>query len=199
MERFKILFTLSSILLIVSCSKDDGYNSNSVSSGSSYSYSSSSYEAGGSASTETTTSSSNTDSTSSSNTDSTGSSSSDSSSSSTSSSSTTGNSYSLAVTAQNSSDYIIDGSDQNGNVSGNDPSISAKVGETLNFDVNASGHPLLLIISSNGGTGSSNLISGVSNNGADQGTISWSPSTAGTYYYICEFHPDMLGEIIITE
>tara|TARA_Y100001935_G_scaffold48118_1_gene39906 strand:- start:2240 stop:2815 length:576 start_codon:yes stop_codon:yes gene_type:complete len=191
MVRFKILFTLSSILLIVSCSKDDGYNSNSVSSGSSYSYSSSSYEAGGSASTETTTSSSNTDST--------GSSSSDSSSSSTSSSSTTGNSYSLAVTAQNSSDYIIDGSDQNGNVSGNDPSISAKVGETLNFDVNASGHPLLLIISSNGGTGSSNLISGVSNNGADQGTISWSPPTAGTYYYICEFHPDMLGEIIITE
>ena len=191
MVKFKILFTLSSILLIVSCSKDDGYNSNSVSSGSSYSYSSSSYDTGGSTSTETTTSSSNTGST--------GSSSSDSSSSSTSSSSTTGNSYSLAVTAQNSSDYIIDGSDQNGNVSGNDPSISAKVGETLNFDVNASGHPLLLIISSNGGTGSSNLISGVSNNGADQGTISWSPSTAGTYYYICEFHPDMLGEIIITE
>ena len=191
MERFKILFTLSSILLIVSCSKDDGYNSNSVSSGSSYSYSSSSYDTGGSTSTETTTSSSNTGST--------GSSSSDSSSSSTSSSSATGNSYSLAVTAQNSSDYIIDGSDQNGNVSGNDPSISAKVGETLNFDVNASGHPLLLIISSNGGTGSSNLISGVSNNGADQGTISWSPPTAGTYYYICEFHPDMLGEIIITE
>jgi len=191
MVRFKILFTLSSILLIVSCSKDDGYNSNSANSGSSYSYSSSSYDTGGSTSTETTTSSSNTGST--------GSSSSDSSSSSTSSSSTTGNSYSLAVTAQNSSDYIIDGSDQNGNVSGNDPSISAKVGETLNFDVNASGHPLLLIISSNGGTGSSNLISGVSNNGADQGTISWSPSTAGTYYYICEFHPDMLGEIIITE
>ena len=191
MVRFKILFTLSSILLIVSCSKDDGYNSNSVSSGSSYSYSSSSYDTGGSTSTETTTSSSNTGST--------GSSSSDSSSSSTSSSSTTGNSYSLAVTAQNSSDYIIDGSDQNGNVSGNDPSISAKVGETLNFDMNASGHPLLLIISSNGGTGSSNLISGVSNNGADQGTISWSPPTAGTYYYICEFHPDMLGEIIITE
>tara|TARA_B100000902_G_C27318669_1_gene922896 strand:- start:1929 stop:2489 length:561 start_codon:yes stop_codon:yes gene_type:complete len=186
MVRFKILFTLSSILLIVSCSKDDGYNSNSVSSGSSYSYSSSSYDTGGSTSTETTTSSSNTGST--------GSSSSDSSSS-----STTGNSYSLAVTAQNSSDYIIDGSDQNGNVSGNDPSISAKVGETLNFDMNASGHPLLLIISSNGGTGSSNLISGVSNNGADQGTISWSPPTAGTYYYICEFHPDMLGEIIITE
>ena len=191
MVRFKILFSLSSILLIVSCSKDDGYNSNSANSGSSYSYSSSSYDTGGSTSTETTTSSSNTGST--------GSSSSDSSSSSTSSSSTTGNSYSLAVTAQNSSDYIIDGSDQNGNVSGNDPSISAKVGETLNFDVNASGHPLLLIISSNGGTGSSNLISGVSNNGADQGTISWSPPTAGTYYYICEFHPDMLGEIIITE
>ena len=191
MVKFKILFTLSSILLIVSCSKDDGYNSNSANSGSSYSYSSSSYDTGGSTSTETTTSSSNTGST--------GSSSSDSSSSSTSSSSTTGNSYSLAVTAQNSSDYIIDGSDQNGNVSGNDPSISAKVGETLNFDVNASGHPLLLIISSNGGTGSSNLISGVSNNGADQGTISWSPPTAGTYYYICEFHPDMLGEIIITE
>ena len=191
MVRFKILLMLSSIVLIVTCSKDDGYNSNNVNSGSSYSYSSSSYDTGGSASTETTNSSSNTSST--------GSGSSNSNSNSTSSSGTSGNSYSLAVTAQNSSDYIVDGSDQNGNVSGNDPSISAKVGETLNFDVNASGHPFLLIISSNGGTGSSNLISGVSNNGADQGTISWSPSTAGTYYYICEFHPDMLGEIIITE
>ena len=56
--------------------------------------------------------------------------------------------YSFTITAQNSSDYIVEGNDQNGNVSGNDPSISVKVDDTLNLDINASGHPLFLIISS---------------------------------------------------
>ena len=52
---------------------------------------------------------------------------------------------------------------------------------------------------SNGGTDSNNLIDGVSNNGASSGTISWTPIAAGTYYYICEYHPSMLGTITITE
>ena len=126
-------------------------------------------------------------------------SSSDSSSSDTSSSDSNNTNYSFTITAQNSSDYIVEGNDQNGNVSGNDPSISVKVGDTLNLDINASGHPLFLIISSNGGFGSSNLVSGVSNNGAENGSITWSPSTVGTYYYICEYHSSMIGVITVTE
>ena len=112
---------------------------------------------------------------------------------------TTSSTYSITVTAQSSSNYILSGSDQNGNVSGNDPSVSFKVGDTLNFNLNSPGHPFYLIKVSNGGTDSNNLIDGVTNNGASSGTISWTPSEAGTYYYICEYHPSMLGTITITE
>ena len=112
---------------------------------------------------------------------------------------TTSSTYNIDVTAQSSSNYILSGSDQNGNVSGNDPSISAKVGDTFNFNVNSPGHPFYLIIASNGGIDSNNLINGVTNNGSSSGTISWSPTETGTYYYICAYHPSMLGTITITE
>ena len=107
--------------------------------------------------------------------------------------------YTISVTAQGSANYILSGDDANGSVSGNDPSISAKVGDTFNFNVNANGHPFYLIIDSNGGFDSSNLVSGVSNNGAQTGAVTWSPNEAGTYYYICEYHPSMIGTITITE
>ena len=111
----------------------------------------------------------------------------------------TSSTYSITVTAQSSSNYILSGSDQNGDVSGNDPSISAKVGDSFSFNMNSPGHPFYLIKVSNGGTDSGNLIDGVTNNGASSGTISWTPSQVGTYYYICEYHPSMLGTISITE
>ena len=211
MKQSITTFVLLSLLLLTTCSKDEGYNSNDSTRGNSYSYSSSSYNSGGSSSAESTTSSSNTSSsdssssgssssdTSSSDTSSSDTSSSDSSSNDTSSSDSNNTNYSFTITAQNSSDYIVEGNDQNGNVSGNDPSISVKVGDTLNLDINASGHPLFLIISSNGGFGSSNLVSGASNNGAENGSITWSPSTVGTYYYICEYHSSMIGVITVTE
>ena len=112
---------------------------------------------------------------------------------------TTSSTYNLNVTAQNSSNYTLSGSDQNGNVSGNDPSISAKVGDTLSFNVNSPGHDFFIIINSNGGFISTNLPSDVSNNGTANGTVTWTPSEAGTYYYICEFHPAMIGTITITQ
>ena len=112
---------------------------------------------------------------------------------------TTSSTYNLNVTAQNSSNYTLSGSDQNGNVSGNDPSISAKVGDTLSFNVNSPGHDFFIIINSNGGFISTNLPSDVSNNGTANGTVTWTPSEAGTYYYICEFHPAMIGTITINQ
>ena len=107
--------------------------------------------------------------------------------------------YTISVTAQGSANYILSGDDANGSVSGNDPSVSLKVGDTLNFNVNAQGHPFYLIKTSDGGFGSSNLIDGVSNNGTVSATVSWTPTEAGTYYYICEYHPSMLGTITVTE
>ena len=107
--------------------------------------------------------------------------------------------YTISVTAQGSANYILTGDDANGSVSGNDPSVSLKVGDTLNFNVNAQGHPFYLIKTSNGGVGSDNVIDGVSNNGAVSATVSWTPNEAGTYYYICEYHSSMLGTITVTE
>ena len=105
----------------------------------------------------------------------------------------------LTVTAQSSSNYALSGSDQNGNISGNDPSVSIKVGDTFNFNLNVPGHPFFIIVNSNGGFESNNLPSGITNNGASTGTVSWTPTEAGTYYYICEYHPSMIGTITVTQ
>ena len=92
-----------------------------------------------------------------------------------------GNNYDVNVTAAGASDYILSGA-----FSGNDPPINISVGDVINFNVNSPGHPFF--IKTTNTPGSAGAIS-VANNGTSSGTISWSPTTAGTYYYICEFHP----------
>ena len=104
-------------------------------------------------------------------------------------------SYGIDVTANNSANYTLSGTDSNGNVSGDDPDLTFNIGDTINFIVNASGHPFYL--KTIAGTGSGNLISGVTNNGAEVGTVSWTPTEAGTYYYQCSYHGGMVGAIII--
>ena len=101
------------------------------------------------------------------------------------------------VTAQNSSDYIISVADSNNTQSGNDPILRVKEGDDLSFTVNAPGHPFYLKTVAGVGTG--NLINGVGNNGADQGTVTWSVpiGSAGTYYYQCSLHSGMVGQIIV--
>ena len=103
--------------------------------------------------------------------------------------------YTINVTASNASDYTLSGADRNGNVTGNDPSVTIKVGDTIDFAVDASGHPFYLKTVQ--GTGTSDLISGVTNNGATNGTVSWTPTAAGTYYYQCSLHNGMYGTITV--
>jgi uncharacterized protein (TIGR02145 family) len=103
--------------------------------------------------------------------------------------------YTISVTASSASDYTLSGSDRNGNVTGNDPSVTIKVGDTIDFAVDASGHPFYLKTVQ--GTGTSDLISGVTNNGATNGTVSWTPTAAGTYYYQCSLHNGMYGTITV--
>ena len=103
--------------------------------------------------------------------------------------------YTINVTASSSSDYTLSGSDRNGSVSGADPSVTVRLGDTLNFAVNASGHPFYLKTVQEIGT--DNLISGVSGNGATNGTVSWTPTAAGTYYYQCSLHNAMYGTITV--
>ena len=106
-----------------------------------------------------------------------------------------GNSYTIAVTASSNADYTLSGKDRNGDVSGNDPSLTFKVGDEVTFSVNASGHPFYL--KTKAGTGDGNQISGVTNNGTTSGSVVWTPSTAGTYYYQCGPHAAMVGTITI--
>ena len=105
--------------------------------------------------------------------------------------------YNLVVTAPSFSDYSVSGSDRTGNVSGNDPALTFYEGDTINFTVSASGHPFYLKTAA--GTGTGNQISGVTNQGTESGTVSWTPGigSAGTYYYQCEFHSGMVGTITI--
>jgi plastocyanin len=101
----------------------------------------------------------------------------------------------LDVTARNSSDYTLSGTDRNGNISGSDPSLTFSVGDTISFVVNASGHPFYLKTAA--GTGTGDTISGLTNNGTESATISWTPSATGTFYYQCSLHGGMVGTITI--
>ena len=210
MQSIKTILVFSSLLLLTSCSKDD-YGPREVAQGSSISYNppSSSYgntsstTSPASSSTESSSTSTSTPASSSTETSSTETSSTETSSTETSSTETssteTSSTYSISVSAQSSSNYILSGTDLNGAVNGNDPNITISKGDTINFNVAASGHPFFLIKNSNGGFGSDNLIEGVSNNGAENGTISWTSLESGTYYYICEYHPSMIGIITVNE
>jgi len=115
--------------------------------------------------------------------------------SSTSSDTTSAKTYAINVTASNASNYTLSGADRNGDVTGNDPSVTINVGDTVDFAVDASGHPFYLKTTQ--GTGTGDLISGVTNNGATNGTVSWTPSAAGTYYYQCSLHNGMYGTITV--
>jgi plastocyanin len=116
-------------------------------------------------------------------------------SSTTSSNTATVEDYTINVTASNSSNYTLSGNDRSGSVSGSDPSVTINVGDTVNFAVDASGHPFYLKTVQ--GTGTGNLISGVTNNGSTNATVSWTPNASGTYYYQCSLHNGMNGTITV--
>ena len=106
-----------------------------------------------------------------------------------------GSTYSINVTNDGSSNYTLSGTDRNGTVSGSDPTVTVEVGDTLNFVVDASGHPFYIRVSDGGANVSTPA---ATNQGAQSGTVSWTPNTAGTYYYQCGNHAGMLGTITVT-
>ena len=106
-----------------------------------------------------------------------------------------GSTYSINVTASGSSAYTLSGTDRNGSVSGSNASVSVEIGDTLNFVVDASGHPFYIRVSDGGANVSTPA---ATNQGAVSGTVSWTPNTAGTYYYQCGNHAAMIGTITVT-
>ncbi|MEK9909382.1 MAG: S8 family serine peptidase [Candidatus Thalassarchaeaceae archaeon] len=105
-------------------------------------------------------------------------------------------SYTIQVTANGSTAYTLSGTDRNGAVSGDNVTVNLVSGDTVNFEVSATGHPFWLKTSQNTGTGDG--IPGVTNNGSEEDTVSYTFNSTGTFYYICEIHGSMVGEIRVT-
>ena len=126
-----------------------------------------------------------------------------------SSSITSTSTYSISVSAYGASAYTLSGSDRNGSVSGNNPTIYVEDGDIINFSLNASGHPFDIKTVNSAGTGGQlptwvNGVDftggGVSGNGTQIGTVTLYTATLGgtTLYYNCENHAAMAGSIVIS-
>lgn len=99
------------------------------------------------------------------------------------------------VTNSGSSDYVFSGSG-----SGNDITITVVSGTILTFNVNAAGHPFWIKTVQGTGTGNGVTTGTITNNGTASGTVTWDTYgvSPGTYYYNCQFHASMSGQIVIT-
>ena len=105
--------------------------------------------------------------------------------------------YSVDVTAAGSGAYTLSGTDKAGNVSGDNQTITINAYDTITFNVNvAANHPFY--IKTQAGTGTGNQASGVTGQGSTSGDVVFTPTTAGTYYYQCQYHSPMVGTITVS-
>ena len=110
--------------------------------------------------------------------------------------------FRINVSAEGYRDYILSGTDRNGSVSGKDPTVTVKKGDTIFFDVDATRHPFYIKTKFSRGGGdqvTTGILSG--NPGTQNGTLSWDTKgvSKGKYYYVCSPHASfgMGGSIII--
>ena len=94
----------------------------------------------------------------------------------------------FGVTASGSSAYTF-----SGGATGNNPTLNLQKGKTCRFDINASGHPFQIRVSSGG----SNYTNGVVNAGTQNGAVYFTvPEDApATLVYQCTVHSAMVGTI----
>ena len=112
--------------------------------------------------------------------------------------SSTPTTYNITTTAPSSSFYTLSGTDRNGSVSGNNAGVGVYVGDTINFNLSnvSSIHPFFIRVASQGGNVTTPTASGQGSTG--NATVSWTPNTAGTFYYQCSIHPGMIGTITVS-
>ena len=106
--------------------------------------------------------------------------------------------YPITVTVS-SGNYKLTGDDRNTTHSNStQPTINVKKGDTIDFTINAVGHPFWIKTSQSIGTGGA-YNTGVTGNGAENGSLTWDTTNAivGTYYYNCEYHSSMNGIIYV--
>ena len=102
-------------------------------------------------------------------------------------------SYSIAVTNPGAGLYALSGTDRNGTVSGNNVSITIAAGDTITFNNSVHvAHPLRIRISDGG----DDVFTPVAT-GQGTATVAWTPDVAGTYYYQCSNHSNMIGTIVV--
>ena len=109
--------------------------------------------------------------------------------------------FPINVTNSGANHYVFNGDDRNTtHVDAFDPIIYINSGDTLQFSVNAAGHPFYIKTSATTGTGNQVTTGTITNNGTTSGTVSWDTTgvVPGTYYYICQFHSGMVGQISIS-
>ena len=119
----------------------------------------------------------------------------------------TPNTYNLTTTAPTSSYYNLQGADRNGQIgpgwfnNGNDAPVNLYVGDTVNFNLSnvSTSHPFYIKTAATTGTGNQVTTPAATGQGSTgNATVSWTPNTAGTYYYICSNHGGMVGTITVT-
>ena len=97
------------------------------------------------------------------------------------------------TTGAETGNYLVTGSGRVNTYTGQqDPTIVMYVGDTITFDNSATSanHPMY-IRETDGGSSVSNPAA----TGEGTSTVSWTPTTVGTYYYQCSVHAAMLGTI----
>ena len=108
--------------------------------------------------------------------------------------------YGIDVNNSGSGDYLFNGKHRGPRIEDQlDPTVTLYAGDTIDFIVNASGHPFWIKTSPTTGTGNGVTTGPITNNGTAVGTVTWDTTgvAPGTYYYICQYHSSMQGQIVI--
>jgi len=111
----------------------------------------------------------------------------------------------LNVTNSGASGYLLD------QYSGNNPTVYVRAGETIAFNLNVSGHPFMVRVSSGGANYDTGLThvatdgtitTGSSAQGKIAGTLYWKVPydiVGSTYVYQCSIHSGMVGNVVIDQ
>lgn len=105
--------------------------------------------------------------------------------------------YEITVTSPSYSYYTLNGFDGTGAISGNDVTVTVTEGDTINFNLSNvdAVHPFYIRDAAGTSNVSSPAATGQGSTGTN--TVSWTPTTAGTYSYICGNHSSMKGTITV--